>query len=105
MIILSTKLRNAVKRFNPKGNYEFYLKNVNINGIKKGCTGFIVNKDNGLILYVDTEPCLILEKPLMYRYAKSTRDYRGSVNRWALDLDDLVGAIYWHLKEDRERRA
>lgn len=105
MIILSTKLRNSINRYSPKGNYEFHLKNISVNGQKRGCSGFIVNKDNGLIIYVDTEPIPWFQKPLMYRYAKSTSDWTGSVNRWTKDLDSLTREIVECLYKNKEVRS
>ena len=97
-LILATKLRNSLNRFNPNGNYEYRLKNIIVNGYKKGCSGFIVNKDNGLIVYVNTEPC-IPKKPYVWRYATSLKDTRGGINHFADCLANLTAAIYEALKE------
>lgn len=82
--ILSTKLRN---RFS-SGHY-VALKNVSVNGDKRGCTGFI--SVAGAIVYVNTEPCGSLG--YMYRTAEHMKDYTGGVNRWARDLDSLVAGV------------
>jgi len=84
MIILSTKLKN---QFSPA--HVVALKNVNINGDKRGCTGFI--SLNGAHVYVNTERCGSLG--YMYRTAEHTKDYTGGVNRWAKDIDALVRGI------------
>jgi hypothetical protein len=81
MAILSTKLKN---QFSP--SYAVALKNISVNGDKRGCSGFVSLGDS--IVYVNTEPCGSLG--LMYRTAKHTKDYTGGVNRWAKDLDSLV---------------
>ena len=89
MLILSTKLKN---QFSPAHNVA--LKNVSINGDKRGCTGFI--ELNGAIVYVNTEPCGSLG--YMYRTASNLKDYTGGVNQWAKSLDALVSGINQLLK-------
>jgi hypothetical protein len=65
------------------------LKNISVNGDKRGCSGFIQRGD--AIVYVNTEPCGSLG--YMYRTAAHMKDYTGGVNRWARDLDSLVAGI------------
>ncbi len=84
MLILSTKLKN---RFTSV--HQFALKNISINGDKRGCSGFISR--DGAIVYVNTEPCGSLG--YMYRTAKHLKDYSGGVNHWAKDLDSLVNGV------------
>lgn len=89
MLILSTKLKN---RFTAAHNVA--LKNIAVNGDKRGCSGFI--SLGGAIVYVNTEPCGSLG--YMYRTAEHLKDYTGGVNRWAKDLDSLVAGINQLLK-------
>jgi hypothetical protein len=84
MLILSTKLKN---RFTSV--HQVHLKNIAVNGDKRGCSGFISLGD--AIVYVNTEPCGSLG--YMYRTAQHLKDYTGGVNRWAKDLDSLVQGI------------
>jgi hypothetical protein len=95
MPILSTKLKN---RFFP--HYVVTLKNITVNGEKRGCSGFISRDD--AIVYVNTEPCGSLG--LMYRTAESQSDYVGGVNRWAKDLDSLVVGVTRLLDEQIKRK-
>jgi len=90
MLILSTKLKN---QFSPSCNIT--LKNISVNGNKRGCSGFISLGD--AIVYVNTEPCGSLG--LMYRTAKHTKDYTGGINQWAKDLDSLVSGVNSLLKK------
>lgn len=83
-VILSTKLRNQFS-----SDYTVSLKNIIINGDKRGCSGFIAL--GGRIVYVNTEQCFNLG--FMYRTAKHMRDYTGGSNRFAKDLDALVSGI------------
>lgn len=84
MIILATKLRN---RFNNTHNVQ--LRNIVVNGEKRGCSGFITFGDN--TVYVNTERCGSLG--YMYRTAKHMKDYTGGVNRWARNIDTLVKGV------------
>lgn len=80
-LVLSTKLKNAIKRANPNGVYEFHLKTITVNGVKRGCSGFIVNKANNSIVYTTTEP-VMTNLTYMYRFADSLSDFYGYRNRW-----------------------
>jgi hypothetical protein len=84
MIILSTKLKNRFLSTNT-----VFLKNISVNGDKRGCSGFI-QRDNAIV-YVNTERCGSLG--YMYRTAKHLKDYSGGVNHWAKDLDSLVDGV------------
>ena len=88
-LILSTKLKNAISKANPSGEYEFCLKNVVINGSKRGCSGFVKSASNGSVVYVTTELTCMPQLGFMYRYADNTKDYTGYHNRWAKGLKDL----------------
>lgn len=102
-MILSTKLKNAINRrtkweFNQE--FVYSLKNIIINGDKRGCSGFIYNPENGITIYVNTEPDMSGLK-YIYRYCKDMRDYRGFTNNWAKSLDELVGGICGLLKNSK----
>lgn len=71
MTLLAVKLRNMF----PK-TYDVKLKNIIINGDKRGCGGFISH--NGRTVYVNTE-----YNPILVRTAKSDKDYRGGRNHYA----------------------
>ncbi len=89
MLILATKLKN---RFSPA--HAVALKNISVNGDKRGCSGFI--SQGNAIVYVNTEPCGSLG--YMYRTAAHMKDYTGGVNRWAKDIDSLVAGVLQLLK-------
>lgn len=86
--ILMTKVKNAIKR--KRANVDFQLKNININGNKRGCSGFIINTDTKTTVYINTEPCM---GNYMYRYADDVKDFTGYHNRWAHTFDELIDAI------------
>lgn len=109
MLILSTKLKNAINKQAHGMNLTFTLKNISINGSKRGCSGFIRNKANNSVIYVTTEKPCLSNLHYMYRYADNEKDYRGYRNRWANTLDELAGAICTCLhktpQEVNERRG
>ena len=86
-MLLMTKLKNELRALD--GKYEFHLRNTQVNGAKRGCSGFVVNPANGNIAYVDTESSVyapIAGKSLV-RTASSLGDYRGGVNRFVPEKD------------------
>lgn len=93
-ILLMTRLKNLVKKESGI-EYQYHLKNIVINGVKKGCSGFIVNPHNFLCIYVDTEhSCYApLSNKFMYRYAKDTNDFSGGANLWANSESELAKGI------------
>lgn len=108
MIILSTKLRNAITKHSNGMDLTFTLKNININGVNRGCSGFIRNNVNNSVVYVNTETIPYSNLRYMYRYADNEKDYTGYHNRWASELDQLADAICTCLhstpKEQNDRR-
>lgn len=91
-MILMTKLKNALQL---KNKYlECHLKNISINGDKRGCTGFIHNPKTGKIVYVNTEKSCYgpLEKYVLWRYAENLKDFTGKQNQFCYE-NDLVSAV------------
>lgn len=98
--ILQRKLKNAIARVNTENlPIEFRLKEIDVNGDKRGCSGFVYNTANGSILYVDTEGSVLSGLNYMYRYADSLMDYAGYHNRWANSLDELAANMVACLKQ------
>lgn len=94
-MILKQKLTNAIRKAGDGRCYEFKLCNIEVNGRKTGCSGFITNPKNAACVYVDTEGSCYgpLSGKIMYRYAYDTYDYSGFTNRWASNLEDLAEAV------------
>ena len=84
----SRKVRNFFKGM----PFEFKIKDININGQKRGCSGFITNAETGKVCYIDTEPFFnggsgsglfgSRDKAIMMRTAENIKDYRGGVNHF-----------------------
>lgn len=84
MAILATAFKNRIKK-NGGENFEFHLRNISVNGVKHGCSGFIVNPTNGKTVYVNTEGTDYepLGGKVVFREARNLKDYSGGRNRWA----------------------
>ncbi len=91
-VILPTKIKNAIIKIAPNLNLDFKLKTIKVNDDKRGCSGFVINKDNNSIVYINTEKSTYMQSYL-YRYADSDRDYTGYHNRFAATLDELAASI------------
>ena len=82
-----TKVRNVLKKI---GIADVIGKNIRVNGQLRGCSGFATcpnGKGNGRIVYFNTEISIScyptdLNGKILYRYAKSTQDYCGELNRY-----------------------
>ena len=97
-LILAVKLKNALKKANEKYGYDlkFDIKNIIINGAKRGCSGFVTNTQNGSCVYTDTERTCCANLGVMYRYADNNKDYSGYYNRWTgrvYTVDSLANEI------------
>lgn len=96
MLILTTKLKNAINKKKP--GMEFSLHQISVNGNKRGTSGWIRNPENNSVVYVDTEGVKWDSRdsqPMkyMYRYADDMKDAHGYHNRWANSLEELVNGI------------
>ncbi len=97
-MILVTKLKNEIKKELP--NAEFDLRNISVNGEKRGCSGFIIN--DGVIVYVNTEKPVLGGLGLMFQYARYEKDYKGLQNKWVTTGEkDYITAIIGALKDKK----
>lgn len=95
-MILSTRLKNIVKKAAAGAGLpepSFALKDISINGEKRGCSGFVTNPANGTCVYVITEKPCVGNLGYMYRYADGTADFRGYLNHWAGTPEELADGI------------
>lgn len=82
-MLLATKLKNQFTT-----SHGVSLKNILINGDKRGCSGFITKGDR--VVYVNTEAVCM---GYLYRTAKHTKDYTGGRNNFARDMEALVAGV------------
>ena len=96
-VIMGIKLKNAILRHAGDMNLQFTLKNIIVNGEKRGCSGFIRNLDNGSVVYTTTEESCASWLTFLYRRADDEKDYgsRRWYNQWTKrkDLDELAECI------------
>lgn len=88
--LTATKLRNQLYRLRP--DLIVKLKNVRVNGVTFGCSGFVTNPDNGRIVYVNTDHNHHTLTDTMYRLAANHKDYSGGWNRFA-EYDQLANHV------------
>ncbi|MFB6349892.1 hypothetical protein ACFBZI_11655 [Moraxella sp. ZJ142] len=78
MLIRTVKLKNMVKAANTENvNLEYKVTGIKRNDRQIGCSGFVINKDNGRICYVNTDPnwndepvrCLVRRAPNSTSYS------------------------------------
>jgi hypothetical protein len=76
-----TKLKNRILAIDPDLVVE--LRNIRVNGVLFGCSGFITDPRSGRIVYVNTDHNhgTRWDQPY-YRTATSTRDYTGGQNHF-----------------------
>ena len=92
-VYLAVKTKNMFERVNNMRqhlNLSYHLKNIVINGVKQGCSGFIRNEDTGVCVYITTEQSCMPQHGFMYRYADNIKDSTGYHNRWTRSFDDLI---------------
>lgn len=60
-MLLVVKFRNQIHRLNPALQVD--MKNIRINGVARGCSGYITDPATGLVVEVDTEEsCCVRER-------------------------------------------
>lgn len=95
--ILARQINKLISNHKSTENLEVRLKDIDINGRKIGCSGFIVSGTTGSCVYLTTEPCSNLG--YMYRYADDIKDFEGYSNHWSRTVEDLVANILEMLKK------
>ena len=81
-MLLATKVKNEIHKLNC--TLECNIKNISVNGEKRGCSGFITNPKTGACVYINTEGtcCGPTSQQVMWRKAKDIHDYTGEQNHW-----------------------
>lgn len=82
-VYLTTRTKNALHAYNK--NYDVRLHNIEINGVKHGCSGFVFNPNTNLIIWLTTE-----DNHFIVRYAKNSADYVGGINRWSESFEEMI---------------
>ena len=108
-MLLKTKLTNQLKAEAEKQNtdIEIILKNISVNGSKRGCSGHVINKSTGSCVYLNTEASVYgpLSDKVMYRLARDNKDYssnslKNGNNRWCKP-DELASLVIHTLATEK----
>lgn len=107
-MLLAAKLKQAIEAtaHNTSCTPKCILKNIIVNGSKRGCSGFVCNTKTGGVVFVSTEHSCYgpLAGKSMCRYAKDTTDYSSNGlsnghNQWCFN-DELAENIIAMLCKD-----
>ncbi|MCB5280465.1 hypothetical protein [Arthrobacter sp. ES1] len=104
--LLATKLRNELLAI--KSDLQVQLRNVDVNGIKMGCSGFITDPATGRVVYVNTDHNHGTNFDRAYfRVAREAKDYRGGRNHFSgyTELADAAAELLKSTNFDRELAA
>ncbi len=88
-MLLATRFKNAILKETGLDDFEFRLKNILVNGQRRGCSGFIYNRSLDIYVYVNTETS-VYDKMTICRYAKDFKDYSGDVNHNCYSEEQLI---------------
>lgn len=89
--LLATKLKNQINAIDPV--LIVTLRNVSVNGVKFGCSGFITDPRTGKHVYVNTDHNHHTNTNAYYRTATDTKDYYGGPNHFAAYADLAEAAV------------
>lgn len=80
--LLATKLRNELRAIKP--NFQVQLRNVDVNGVKMGCSGFVTDPATGRVVYLNTDHNHGTNFDRAYfRVARDTTDFHGGRNHFS----------------------
>lgn len=96
--LLATKLKNEIHAIDP--TVAVNLKNVSVNGVKFGCSGFITDLNTGKHVYINTDHNHHTNTRALFRTAKDTKDYTGGHNNFA--TYDLLAESAVHLLKNQK---
>lgn len=104
--LLATKLRNELLAINP--GLQIQLRNVDVNGVKMGCSGFATDLATGRVVYLNTDHNHGTNPDrAIVRVAKDAKDYRGGPNHFAsyTELAEAAAELLKSQTFDRELAA
>lgn len=77
-MLLKTKFVNQLAKLVDKEDLRITVKNILINGARRGCSGHITYLPTGRCVYIDTEPSLTSPAKVLYRYAVDETDFSSN---------------------------
>lgn len=102
---LSTKVRNAIRRQVPSA--EPHLRNVVVNGSRRGCTGYVVDPATGNAVWLDTDVVPLGRDRYVYRSAPGVGApaSQHGTNKWAASFDEFIAGICDLLKTGKTQHG
>ena len=93
--LLTRAVKNRMLKVDP--NLEFDIHQVNVNGRKMGCSGYVTDPETGNVIYLSTDFIEVIGQHMdvMFRTVKDKNDTHGLTNHWA--SDDTFAAEAVHL--------
>jgi hypothetical protein len=89
--LLATKLKNQILAIDSM--VLVTLRNVSVNGVKFGCSGFLYDPRTDRTVYVDTDHNHHTNTRALYRTARDSKDYTGGPNNFASYEDVAQAAV------------
>lgn len=77
-MLLKIKFCNQLKAIIPEKYLDITVKNILINGVRRGCSGHITYKPTGRCVYINTEEALCMPGLCLYRYAQDKTDFSSN---------------------------
>ena len=104
-VLQALKTRNAINKANPGRVLQFKLRNISVNGEKRGCYGHVTDLDTEVCVYINTERSVSAPHDMLYRLANDEQDFTslGMVNNWANTLEELVEGVTRLLGAKKEK--
>lgn len=93
--LLTRAVKNRMLKVDP--NLEFDIHQVNVNGRKMGCSGYVTDPETGNVIYLSTDLIEVIGQHMdvMFRTVRDKNDTHGLTNHWA--SDDTFAAEAVHL--------
>lgn len=93
--LLTRAVKNRMLKVDP--NLEFDIHQVNVNGRKMGCSGYVTDPETGNVIYLSTDFIEVIGQHMdvMFRTVRDKNDTHGLTNHWA--SDDTFAAEAVHL--------
>lgn len=89
MVLLTTKVKNAFKRFHPELAC-VDLKNTSVNGAKRGCSGFVTDGNGWVYLNANVSSFDGKDEVALYRGCDGPSDFRGKTNLYCKRAPDVL---------------
>lgn len=105
MFASSQTLKRRLNAIAPSDSLEYSIRNIKVNASNHGCSGFIRNKLNGVVIYVTTDINCMGTNTVMIRYARDFKDFTGCQNFFTTEEKFAVDAYSFLSNQEAFKRA